>query len=46
LSDGVEAGAVEGGGEIRGIFENSVAGIFSTSAEGAYLDINPALIRI
>jgi PAS domain S-box-containing protein len=30
----------------RGIFENSVAGIFQTSAEGAYLDVNPALIRI
>jgi PAS domain S-box-containing protein len=33
-------------GKFRGIFENSVAGIFQTSAEGAYLDINPALIRI
>ncbi|HEX4122517.1 MAG TPA: PAS domain S-box protein [Verrucomicrobiae bacterium] len=30
----------------RGIFENSVAGIFQTSPEGAYLDVNPALIRI
>jgi len=30
----------------RGIFENSVAGIFQTSPEGTYLDINPALIRI
>jgi sigma-B regulation protein RsbU (phosphoserine phosphatase) len=33
-------------GKYRGIFENSVAGIFQTSAEGAYLDVNPALIRI
>jgi PAS domain S-box-containing protein len=30
----------------RGIFENSIAGIFQTSPEGAYLDVNPALIRI
>jgi sigma-B regulation protein RsbU (phosphoserine phosphatase) len=30
----------------RGIFENSVSGIFQTTPEGAYLDINPALIRI
>jgi sigma-B regulation protein RsbU (phosphoserine phosphatase) len=30
----------------RGIFENSVAGIFQTSPEGAYLDVNPALIRM
>ena len=30
----------------RGIFENSVAGIFQTSPEGTYLDVNPALIRI
>ena len=30
----------------RGIFENSVAGIFQTTPEGAYLDVNPALIRI
>jgi sigma-B regulation protein RsbU (phosphoserine phosphatase) len=30
----------------RGIFENSVAGIFQTSPQGAYLDVNPALIRI
>lgn len=30
----------------RGIFENSVSGIFQTSPEGTYLDVNPALIRI
>ncbi len=30
----------------RGIFENSVAGIFQTSPEGTYLDVNPALTRI
>src|SRR5580658_8245944 len=30
----------------RGIFENSVSGIFQTTPEGAYLDVNPALIRI
>jgi sigma-B regulation protein RsbU (phosphoserine phosphatase) len=30
----------------RGIFENSVAGIFQTSPEGTYLDVNPALCRI
>ena len=30
----------------RGIFENSVAGIFQTSPEGTYLDVNPALVRI
>jgi sigma-B regulation protein RsbU (phosphoserine phosphatase) len=30
----------------RGVFENSIAGIFQTSPEGAYLDVNPALIRI
>jgi PAS domain S-box-containing protein len=30
----------------RGIFENSVAGIFQTSPEGTYLDVNPALARI
>jgi PAS domain S-box-containing protein len=30
----------------RTIFENSVAGIFQTSPEGSYLDINPALTRI
>ncbi|HEY3912839.1 MAG TPA: PAS domain S-box protein, partial [Verrucomicrobiae bacterium] len=30
----------------RGIFENSIAGIFQTSPEGHYLDINSALIRI
>jgi sigma-B regulation protein RsbU (phosphoserine phosphatase) len=30
----------------RGIFENCVAGIFQTSPEGTYLDVNPALARI
>src|SRR5580692_9171833 len=30
----------------RGIFENSVAGIFQTTPEGTYLDVNPALTRI
>ena len=30
----------------RGIFENSISGIFQTSPEGTYLDVNPALIRI
>jgi PAS domain S-box-containing protein len=30
----------------RGIFENSVAGIFQTSPEGTYVDVNPALTRI
>jgi sigma-B regulation protein RsbU (phosphoserine phosphatase) len=30
----------------RGVFENSIAGIFQTSPAGAYLDVNPALIRI
>jgi len=30
----------------RGIFENSIAGIFQTSPEGSYLDVNPALTRI
>ena len=30
----------------RGIFENSVSGIFQTSPEGKYLDVNPALTRI
>jgi sigma-B regulation protein RsbU (phosphoserine phosphatase) len=30
----------------RGIFEHSVAGIFQTSPEGTYLDVNPALCRI
>ena len=30
----------------RGIFENSIAGIFQTSPEGTYLDVNPALTRI
>jgi PAS domain S-box-containing protein len=30
----------------RGIFENSIAGIFQTSPEGRYLDVNPALTRI
>ena len=30
----------------RGIFEHSVAGIFQTTPEGRYLDVNPALCRI
>jgi PAS domain S-box-containing protein len=30
----------------RSIFENSIAGIFQTSPEGTYLDVNPALARI
>ncbi len=30
----------------KAIFENSVAGIFQTSPEGTYLDVNPALTRI
>jgi sigma-B regulation protein RsbU (phosphoserine phosphatase) len=30
----------------RGIFENSVAGIFQTTPQGTYLDVNPALVRI
>jgi PAS domain S-box-containing protein len=30
----------------RGIFEHSVAGIFQTTPEGTYLDVNPALCRI
>jgi sigma-B regulation protein RsbU (phosphoserine phosphatase) len=30
----------------RGIFEHSVAGIFQTTPEGTYLDVNPALTRI
>ncbi len=32
--------------KFRGIFENSVAGIFQTSPEGTYLSVNPALARI
>jgi sigma-B regulation protein RsbU (phosphoserine phosphatase) len=30
----------------RSIFENSVSGIFQTSPEGRYLNVNPALARI
>jgi PAS domain S-box-containing protein len=30
----------------RGIFENSIAGIFQTTPEGSYLDVNTALTRI
>jgi len=30
----------------RGIFENSINGIFQTTPEGTYLDVNPALIRM
>jgi Amt family ammonium transporter len=30
----------------RGIFENSVMGIFQTSPEGSYLSANPALARV
>ena len=30
----------------RGIFENSVSGIFQTTPEGSYLSVNPALTRI
>ncbi|MEO8340189.1 MAG: PAS domain S-box protein [Nitrospirota bacterium] len=30
----------------RSIFENAVEGIFQTSLEGKYLDVNPALARI
>ena len=32
--------------KFRGIFENSVAGIFQTSPEGTYLSVNPSLARI
>src|SRR5208282_2465441 len=32
--------------KFRSIFENSVSGIFQTSPEGGYLDVNPALARI
>lgn len=30
----------------RGIFENSISGIFQTTPEGRYLSVNPALTRI
>jgi sigma-B regulation protein RsbU (phosphoserine phosphatase) len=30
----------------RGIFQNSITGIFQTTPEGAYLDVNAALARI
>ncbi len=30
----------------RSIFENSISGIFQTTPEGRYLDVNPALTRI
>ncbi len=33
-------------GKYRGIFENSIAGIFQTSPDGRYLDVNTALTRI
>jgi sigma-B regulation protein RsbU (phosphoserine phosphatase) len=32
--------------KFRGIFENSIAGIFQTTPDGRYLDVNPALTRI
>lgn len=32
--------------KFRGIFENSVSGIFQTTPEGRYLSVNPALTRI
>jgi phosphoserine phosphatase RsbU/P len=32
--------------KFRSIFENSVSGIFQTSPEGGYLNVNPALARI
>jgi sigma-B regulation protein RsbU (phosphoserine phosphatase) len=32
--------------KFRGIFENSVNGIFQTTPEGRYLSVNPALTRI
>ena len=32
--------------KFRGIFENSVSGIFQTSPDGRYISVNPALARI
>jgi PAS domain S-box-containing protein len=32
--------------KFRGIFENSVSGIFQTTREGRYMSVNPALARI
>ena len=32
--------------KFRSIFENSVSGIFQTTPEGRYLNVNPALTRI
>src|SRR5581483_9878981 len=32
--------------KFRGIFENSIAGIFQTTPDGRYLDVNQALTRI
>ena len=32
--------------KFRSIFENSVSGIFQTTPEGSYLNVNPALARI
>jgi phosphoserine phosphatase RsbU/P len=32
--------------KFRSIFENSIAGIFQTSPDGRYLNVNPALARI
>ena len=32
--------------KFRGIFENSVSGIFQTTPDGRYLSVNPALTRI
>ncbi len=42
----VERGAHRQANFYRGIFENSVWGIFQTTADGQYLTANPALARI
>lgn len=41
-----EVAMLEAEEKYRGIFENTVEGIFQTSADGRYLSANPALARI
>lgn len=41
-----EAALREAEARYRSIFENAIEGIFQTTAEGRYLNVNPALVRI
>src|SRR5487761_2225720 len=41
-----EIAAIDAEERYRSIFENAVEGIYQTSPDGQYLDINPALVKI